>query len=98
MGHVRGCTRRHPHPETGYRSAMASIGSTFAPHVPSEHTFDFQHRSFLNAYLTQIRAFLNPFLFHRYGFVLWHRMTSALYLPFRCLLLYCSDHVVSYRE
>ena len=98
MGHAHGCTQRHPNPETGYRSAMASIRSTYVPHDLGEHTFDFQRRSFLNAYLAQIRAFLNPVLFHRYGFVLWRRMTSALYLPFHCILLCYSDRVVSYRE
>ena len=98
MGHAHGCTQRHPHPETCYRSAMASIRSTCVPHDPGEHTFDFQHQWFLNAYLAQIRAFLNFFLFHRYGSILWRRTTSEPYLPFHCLLLYCSDREVLYHE
>ena len=98
MGHAHGCIQRYPNPETSYRSAMALIGSTFALHAPGEHTFDFQRHSFLNAYLALIRAFFKPVLFHRYGSVLWRRRTSVLYLPFHCLLLYCSDHVVLYRE
>ena len=98
MGRVHGCTQRHVHPETSYRSVMALIRSTCALHDPGDHTFDFQHRSFLNACLAQIGAFLNFFLFHRYGSVLWRRRTSALYLPFHYLLLYCSDRVVSYPE
>ena len=98
MDHAHGCTQRHPHPETGYRSALLSIRSTCALHVPGEHTFDFLRRSFLNADLAQIRAFLNYALFHRYGSVLWRRRTSALYLPFHCILLCYSDRVVSYRE
>ena len=98
MGHAHGCTQRHPNPETGYRSEMVSIRSTYVPHDPGEHTFDFQRRSFLNAYLARIRASLNYALFHRYGSELWRRTTSAPYLPFHCLLLYCSDRVVSYRE
>ena len=88
MGHAHGCTQRHPNPETSYRSAMASIRSTFVLHDPGEHTFDFQRHSFLNAYLAQIRASLYCALFHRYGSELWRRKTSTPYLPFHYQLLY----------
>ena len=99
MGRVHGCSRPHPHPETGYRShaETVEIKSTCVLHdYCYEHTFDFQNHPYFNAYLPQIRESSNLFLSHRYGFVLWPHMTSAPSLPFhRYFHQDCSD---LYRE